>query len=254
MEAAAKSNNTATIEKPETTEEKPTAPPVPTYTPDKQAAPPKTDNGGPRKLIVGGVVAAVVIGGGIWGTNAYLWGRDHVETDDAFVTGNLVNVSPKIGGRLESMDLSEGDVVKRGQLLAKLDDSTQQAQLAAAQTALESARTQIPQAESNLKFQQESTAAGINKAQSGGDTQLARVRAAQEQLRLASRTTENQVAQAGAQVRAAQANGLAGGSAGTNGGGNPCWTETGGSDSATSGCRAVGESIVRAGRRGQSDP
>src|SRR5689334_4137263 len=108
MEAAAKSDNT-------TTEQKPPAAVLPAHAPTRHVdAPAPTENGN-RKYIIGAIIAAVVLGGGYFGLNTYMWSRDHVETDDAFITGNLVNVSPKIGGRLAVLDLSEGDTIKKGQ-------------------------------------------------------------------------------------------------------------------------------------------
>jgi membrane fusion protein (multidrug efflux system) len=187
-------------------EQKPAPGPAPQpYTPDTTAKPGTAKEGGNRKFVMGALIAVVLIGGGGYGIHAYLWGKDHVETDDAFVTGNLVNIAPKISGRLSLLQRSEGDQVKQGELLARLDDSTQQAQLATAQTALDAAKSQVPQAQSNLKYQEQATQAAIQKAQSGVDTQEARIKAAQEQLQLASKTTENQTAQAKAQVAAAQA-------------------------------------------------
>lgn len=185
----------------------PAPPPAPAQTPPPSGDKPAAKSGGSpvRKVVIGLIVAGVVVVGGIYGVNAYLWGKDHVETDDAFITGNLVNIAPKINGKLGHLDLAEGDHVTKGQLVARLEDATQRAQLVSAEAALEAARSQVPQAESTLRFQEESTRAAIQKAQSGVNTQEARVRAAREQVRLAARTTQNQVGQAQAQKRAAEA-------------------------------------------------
>ncbi len=199
MEATAKSETVKTEEKP--------APgtAVQPYAPEPVKTVSGNDGNGNRKYIVGAIAAVVLLGGGAFGVHSYLWGKDHVETDDAFVTGNLVNISPKVAGRLTVLDLSEGDAVKKGQLIARLGDATQEAQLLTAQAALDSAKTQVPQAESNLLYQEQSTQAAIQKAQSGVDTQQSRITAAREQLRWAAQTTANQSAQAAAQVRAAEA-------------------------------------------------
>ena len=58
--------------------------------------------------------------GGIWYWH-YL--QVIVSTDDAQVTGDIADISPKIAGRLEKIDVSEGDVVTVGQKLAELDNA-----------------------------------------------------------------------------------------------------------------------------------
>jgi membrane fusion protein (multidrug efflux system) len=79
------------------------------------------------------------------------------------------------------------------------------ANLRQAEAAYRAALTQVPQARSNYLYQKQATDAAIAKAQSALQTQEARTRAANQQLTLAARTTQSQVAQASSQVHAAQA-------------------------------------------------
>src|SRR5438105_3603810 len=67
-------------------------------------------------LIIGGILILAVIG--VWALGRWRFGLTHVSTDDAYVTGNLVNVSPTINGRLSEMLVEEGQRVHKGQLLA----------------------------------------------------------------------------------------------------------------------------------------
>src|SRR4051794_27693897 len=46
-----------------------------------------------KPLLIGGLILAA-IAGGIWGIHFWNWSKTHVSTDDAYVSGNLVNVSP----------------------------------------------------------------------------------------------------------------------------------------------------------------
>src|SRR3569832_89660 len=91
--------NTALLEKPSPTE-KPTevsAEPTPAGPEAKKSAL------SPGKVIAGLVVLCLLAAGGIWGWRAWSFGKTHVSTDDAFVSGNLVNVSPTISGTLSEL-------------------------------------------------------------------------------------------------------------------------------------------------------
>jgi membrane fusion protein (multidrug efflux system) len=158
-----------------------------------------------KKLLFGIIAAVVLVVGGIWGMNFLKYSRTHVSTDDAFITGNLVNVSPIVSGTLSQINVSEGAVVKKGELIARLEGSGPRASLQQAEAAYQSALSQIPQAKSSLLYQRQATDAAIRRAQAALTAQQAKTRGANAQVRLASGTTRNQVAQARAQISAAQA-------------------------------------------------
>lgn len=158
-----------------------------------------------KKLIFAVIAAVVVIFGAIRGLKYWNYSHTHVGTDDAYVMGNLVNVSPIIGGTLSQLTVQEGDLVKQGQLIARLEDSGQRAALRQAEAAYQAAASQIPQARINLVYQQQATEAGIKKAQAELASQQARTQGAQQQVTLSRATVTNQVRQAESQVRQAQA-------------------------------------------------
>ena len=158
-----------------------------------------------RRLIVGTLIAAVLIVGLIWGLSVYQYGQNHESTDDAYVTGNLVNVSPIISGTLSQLLVDEGDKVKKNDVIGRLEDSGPRAALAQAQAAYQSAQSQLPQAQSSLLFQQQETDAAIRKAQADLASQQAKTSGAQQQVTLSRNTTVNQVKQAQSQVVQAQA-------------------------------------------------
>ena len=158
-----------------------------------------------RRLITLGIVAAVLIAAAIYGWSYYNYAQNHVSTDDAYITGNLVNVSPIISGTLNSLTVDEGSVVKQGQLIGRIEDSGQRASLAQAQAAYQSALSQLPQAEQNLIYQQQATQAGIQKAQAELAAQRAKTFGSRRQVILSRNQTLNQVAQAQSQVAQAQA-------------------------------------------------
>jgi len=93
------------------------------------------------------VVLAVVIGGIFW----YIDYRSYIKTDDAYVTSDVVTVSPKIMGRISKVYVQEGDSVKQGQLLAELDSSdllAQKQQVLAAKL-----QTQAGKAQAEAKYE-----------------------------------------------------------------------------------------------------
>lgn len=52
-----------------------------------------------------------------------LYGRWHEGTDDAYVNGNVVQITPQITGTVVSIGADDGDLVQKGQVLVKFDPS-----------------------------------------------------------------------------------------------------------------------------------
>lgn len=165
----------------------------------------KADTDPRRKLIIGAIIAIVAVIALIWGLRAYHYGQTHESTDDAYVTGNLLNVSPIVSGTLAELTVEEGDTVKPGQLIGRLEASGPRAAVRQAQAAYDAAESQIPQARINLVYQQQATDAAIRKAQAEIASQNARTSGAQQQVMLSQATLLNQVRQAQSQVVQAQA-------------------------------------------------
>ncbi|WML37354.1 efflux RND transporter periplasmic adaptor subunit [Clostridium sp. OS1-26] len=72
-----------------------------------------------RKKLIIGILSAIVIALGsivfyYWYENTY-----YVSTDDARVSADLVNVTPQISGKLLELNVEEGDVVTKDQILAR---------------------------------------------------------------------------------------------------------------------------------------
>lgn len=84
------------------------------------------------------IAAAVAIAAIGWGAWHWANGR-HVETtDNAYVAGNVVQITPQVAGTVVSIGADDTDYVKAGQLLVKLDPSD-------ARVALEQAEAQLAQ-------------------------------------------------------------------------------------------------------------
>lgn len=65
-----------------------------------------------------------------------LWGRFHVSTDNAYVGGNLVQVSAQVPGTVVAILADDTDLVEAGAPLLRLDDTDAKVQLQAAEAAL----------------------------------------------------------------------------------------------------------------------
>jgi len=157
-----------------------------------------------RKVAAGILIAALAVVVGARGWSAYSWGQSHVETDDAYITGDLVNISPTVSGTLAALNVQDGDFVRKGQLIARLNDDTSEAELAQAKANALAAESRVPEAESALRFSQLSTSAAIRSSEAVIQTQSAKTAGSRMQVRLSSDTLKNRVAQAQEQVAAAK--------------------------------------------------
>jgi membrane fusion protein, multidrug efflux system len=77
--------------------------------------------------------------------------RDFITSDDAYIDGNRVSISAKMLGRINQLTADEGDSVRQGQILVKLDDSDLRAQKVQAQAALALAKENITLAKISMK-------------------------------------------------------------------------------------------------------
>src|SRR6185437_3987951 len=89
-----------------------------------------------RRLLLRGLVVVVVIVGLLWGLYHFLVGRWYESTDDAYVNGNVVQITPQIPGTVVSIGADDNDYVREGQTLVKLDPSDTQVALAQAEADL----------------------------------------------------------------------------------------------------------------------
>ena len=84
------------------------------------------------------IAIAVTVIALLWVGWHWLVGRHHLDTDNAYVVGNVVQITPQVGGTVQAIQADETDFVKAGQVLVKLD-------AADARVALEQAQAQLAQ-------------------------------------------------------------------------------------------------------------
>ncbi len=79
------------------------------------------------------VVAIAAIAWLLW---YFLIGRWHEGTDDAYVNGNIVQITPMVPGTVVSIGADDGQLVRKGQTLVQLDSSDSDAALMQAEANL----------------------------------------------------------------------------------------------------------------------
>jgi membrane fusion protein, multidrug efflux system len=118
-----------------------------------------------RKLLRRGTLVLAVAGVAVLIGGYYaLFMRDHATTDDAYVNGNLVRLTPQIAGTVVAIDTDETQYVRRGQVLVELDPRDAQIALAQAKATLAETVREVAQL-----FAQERRDAALVSA---GQTQL----------------------------------------------------------------------------------
>ncbi|WP_028694086.1 HlyD family efflux transporter periplasmic adaptor subunit [Pseudomonas cremoricolorata] len=131
---------------------------------------PAADTGNPRKrkLWLFGLLLLVILGA----AGAWAWyemvGRWAESTDDAYVNGNVVEITPLVTGTVISIGADDGDLVHAGQVLLRFDPSDTQVALQASQAKLARTVREVRGLYSNvdaLKAQAQSRQAALKTAQ-----------------------------------------------------------------------------------------
>ncbi|QBR01381.1 HlyD family efflux transporter periplasmic adaptor subunit [Paraburkholderia pallida] len=77
--------------------------------------------GGKRKFLLATLVAALAVAGVAYGTYYELVARYHVDTDDAYVNGNVVQITPQVTGTVVAVNADNTQIVKTGEPVVQLD-------------------------------------------------------------------------------------------------------------------------------------
>jgi membrane fusion protein (multidrug efflux system) len=89
-----------------------------------------------RKLLLSLLAAAIVIGGAGWGGYYYTTGRFFESTDDAYVSGNLVQLTPEVSGTVIAVNADDTQIVHQGDPVVTLDAADAKVALANAEANL----------------------------------------------------------------------------------------------------------------------
>jgi HlyD family secretion protein len=116
-----------------------------------------------KKRIVIVVIVLALAGAGVYAFR----GMNRTPDNRIRISGNIelteVNIAFKTSGRLIERNADEGDAVKRGAVIARLDRDQLLAQKGMQQAGLESAQSQLAQAETALAWQKATLAADIEQ-------------------------------------------------------------------------------------------
>ncbi|KIK84163.1 HlyD family efflux transporter periplasmic adaptor subunit [Pseudomonas koreensis] len=128
------------------------------------------DTGNPRKRKFMLLVLAVLVllaGAGVWAYHEFI-GRFNESTDDAYVNGNVVEITPLVTGTVVSIGADDGDLVHEGQVLINFDPNDAEVGLQSAQAKLARTVRQVRGLYSNvdgMKAQVNAQQAEVQKAQ-----------------------------------------------------------------------------------------
>jgi len=92
-----------------------------------------------RRRALTGLAVVVVLAGVGWGIYEWLVASNYESTDNAYVQGNVIQITPQIGGTVMSIGADDTDFVKAGQPLVELDPSDAKVAFEQSEAALASA-------------------------------------------------------------------------------------------------------------------
>jgi HlyD family secretion protein len=117
-----------------------------------------------KKRIIVIIVVLAAVAAGVY---AYRSGIGRTPDDRIMVSGNIelteVNIAFKTAGRLIERTVDEGDSVKKGQIVARLDRAELEAQRAREAAGLASAQEQLAQAQTALEWEQANLAGDVQQ-------------------------------------------------------------------------------------------
>jgi len=126
-------------------------------------------------LIAAGVIAAIIVI--YYAYDAFT----HEETDDAYVTGHLHNISSRINGVVTKVLVDDNEQVKEGEVLVELDPMEYQAIAAAAKANLDTAQSNLDRQEP-LLASHALAPQDVDKTRNTRDDDLAQFELAQLQI------------------------------------------------------------------------
>jgi membrane fusion protein (multidrug efflux system) len=96
-----------------------------------------------RRRALTALASIVVLAGAGWGVYEWLVASHYESTDNAYVQGNVIQITPQIGGTVMAIMADDTDLVKAGQPLVQLDPSDARVALDQAEAALAQAVRQV---------------------------------------------------------------------------------------------------------------
>ncbi|MHB0937963.1 MAG: efflux RND transporter periplasmic adaptor subunit [Armatimonadota bacterium] len=166
------------------------------------------------------LIIAVIVAGAIVARN-----RNNNKSEPAIKTGKVargnvtttvsatgilqplttVEVKSNVGGSVVFLGVDEGDRVKAGQVIARIDPADSQTNLEQSQADLDGSRARVAQAQENLAMQRRQTVAQIASAEQAVETAKLRLSQAEKQAVLQTTTSVTAIEQAQQGLESARA-------------------------------------------------
>jgi membrane fusion protein, multidrug efflux system len=135
------------------------------------------------------VVAVVVLVAGGFGVRKYIHSLSYEDTDNAFIEGIVVRVSPRVPGPVVRVAVKDNQHVAAGDLLVEIDSKDIQIRLDGARAALKGAQSRLQFAQVDMATVHKTAVAaveaergGVRATEAGVETAKVRLAAAQSML------------------------------------------------------------------------
>jgi len=179
----------------------------------KEATPVKNGNRRRKVFLIGGIVLLVIA---IAGLGYWLYARQFESTNDAFIDGDIVQISPKVSSYISKIYVKNNQLVHKGDLLVELDPKDFELKLEQAKAQLATAQSQHGLAQATVNLTTKTAKASQTQARSNVTTAQTNVqqtalaadakRSMINQAQAVARTAEASLAQTKAQVPQAESN------------------------------------------------
>ncbi|MDQ2747601.1 MAG: efflux RND transporter periplasmic adaptor subunit [Acidobacteriota bacterium] len=171
---------------------------------ENEDAPEENEETAPKKSrkipIIIGVAAVIIVA--IAGTVYWLYARQYESTDDAFIDGDVVQISPKVAAYVTKVYVDSNQEVHKGDLLLELNTQDFEVKLTQAKAALRAAQAQKGASQAQVDLTRKTTDAAQAQATSNVQTTRNNV----QQTEAAAGAKQSLINQAQAAVRTAQNN------------------------------------------------
>lgn len=148
------------------------------------------------------IAVIVLLAGTILGIRYWLYSRAHESTDDAFIDGHIIQVSPKASGYVAKIYVDDNQQVKAGDLIVELDARDYETRLQQAKAALAAGIARENEARANVALTRATGRAGVQQA----TATVQRLRSSVGASRAAAASSVGRASQSESAVTTAQAN------------------------------------------------
>ena len=146
------------------------------HTEEKKASNPKYKQ---KKFIIPVVIGIIGI---IAALNYFNYATTYESTDDAYIEGHNIQISPKISGNIIKVLVNDNQKVKKGQILAEIDPADYKVKCDQAEARLQEAIEKFKNATVNVGFTAITSSATADQANSGVGMARAAIKIAEKQI------------------------------------------------------------------------